>query len=206
MPYEERVVGAGYVDARNAVRRVMGLSAVAHPFNLFPQPGGPEIVDPEGDQLFGTGIGSGVASDAQDIVSADYAYDAATRQIVYTLTLKNAATRTEGMSWLVSSDFGAITIYVTATASDTGTMAYTYGKIDNSLAVRSQDDLGDVDSGEVRGNQIIIRLSVDKLSAPTALGFSPVGQTSTATEALSQVGVGLLFAADTANGTEFKVE
>ena len=70
----------------------------------------------------------------------------------------------------------------------------------------SQDDLGDADSGEVRGNQIIIRLSVDKLAAPTALGFSPVGQTSTATEALSQVGVGLLFAADTANGTDFKVE
>jgi serine protease AprX len=206
MPYEERVVGAGYVDARNAVRRVLGLSAVAHPFNLFPQPGGPEIVDPEGDQVFGTGIGAGVASDAQDILSADYAYDAANRQIVYTLTLKNAATRTEGMSWLISSDFGPITIYVTATASDTGTMSYTYGKIDNSLAVRSQDDLGDADSGEVSGNQIIIRLSVDKLAAPTALGYDPVGKTSTATEALSQVGVGLLFAADTANGADFKVE
>jgi subtilisin family serine protease len=206
MPYEERIVGAGYVDARNAVRRVLGLTAVAHPVNLFPQPGGPEIADPEGDQLFGSGIGSGVASDAQDIISADYAYDSANRQIVYTLTLKNAATRTEGMSWLVSSDFGAITIYVTATASDTGTMSYTYGKIDNSLAVRSQDDLGDADSGEVRGNQIIIRLSVDKLAAPTALGYDPVGKTSTATEALSQVGVGLLFAADTATGADFKVE
>jgi serine protease AprX len=206
MPYEERIVGAGYVDAHNAVRSALGLSAVAHPFNLFPQPGGPEIVDPEGDQLFGTGIGAGVASDAQDILSADYAYDASARQIVYTLTLKNAATRTEGMSWLISSDFGAITIYVTATASDVGTMSYTYGKIDNSLAVRSQDDLGDADSGEVRGNQIIIRLSVDKLKAPTALGFDPVGRTSTATEALSQVGVGLLFAADTANGADFKVE
>jgi serine protease AprX len=206
MPYEERVVGAGYVDAHNAVRRVLGLTAVNHPFNLFPQPGGPEIVDPEGDQIFGTGTGAGVASDAQDILSTDYAYDAAARQIVYTLTLKNASTRTEGMSWLISSDFGPITIYVTATASDTGTMAYTYGKIDNSLAVRSQSDLGDADSGEVRGNQIIIRLSVDKLSAPTALGYDPVGKTSTATEALSQVGVGLLFAADTANGADFKVE
>lgn len=206
MPYEERIVGAGYVDARNAVRRVMGLGAVEHPFNLFPQPGGPEIVDPEGDQIFGTGTGAGVASDAQDILSTDYAYDAATRQIVYTLTLKNASTRTEGMSWLISSDFGPITIYVTATASDTGTMSYTYGKIDNSLAVRSQDDLGDADSGEIRGNQIIIKLSVDKLAAPTALGYDPVGKTSTATEALSQVGVGLLFAADTANGADFKVE
>jgi serine protease AprX len=206
MPYEERVVGAGYVDAHNAVRRAMGLTAVDHPFNLFPQPGGPEIVDPEGDQMFATGIGAGVASDAQDIVSADYAYDAANRQIVYTLTLKDASTRTEGMSWLISSDFGPITIYVTATTSDVGTMSYTYGKIDNSLAVRSQDDLGDADSGEVRGNQIIIRLSVDKLKDAAALGYDPVGKTSTATEALSQVGVGLLFAADTANGADFKVE
>src|SRR5437764_8113229 len=82
MPYEQRVGGAGYVDAHNAVRRAQGLSAVAHPHNLFPQPGGPEIVDPEGDQFFGTGTGAGVASDAQDILSADYAYDAANRQIV----------------------------------------------------------------------------------------------------------------------------
>ncbi|MBA3353119.1 MAG: S8 family serine peptidase, partial [Blastocatellia bacterium] len=31
MPYEERVVGAGYVDAHNAVRTAMSLSMVAHP-------------------------------------------------------------------------------------------------------------------------------------------------------------------------------
>jgi serine protease AprX len=206
MPYEERIVGAGYVDAHNAVRRVLGLSAVAHPHDLFPQPGGPEIVDPEGDQMFGTGAGAGAASDAQDILSADYAYDATNRQIVYTLTLKNAATRTEGMSWLVSSNFGQVNVYVTATASDTGTMSYTYGKIDNSTAVAQQVDLGDCDSGEVSGNQIIIRLSVDKLKAPEALGYDVVGKTSTGTEALAQVGIGLLFAADIANGADFTVQ
>jgi serine protease AprX len=206
MPYEERIVGAGYVDAHNAVRRALGLSAVAHPHDLFPQPGGPEIVDPEGDQFFGTGTGAGVASDAQDILSADYAYDAAKRQIVYTLTLKNAQTRTEGMSWLISSNFGQVNVYVTATASDTGTMSYTYGKIDNSTAVAQQVDLGDCDAGEVNGNQIIIRLSVDKLKAPEALGYDVVGKTSTGTEALAQVGVGLLFAADTANGADFTVQ
>ncbi|HEX8888279.1 MAG TPA: S8 family serine peptidase [Pyrinomonadaceae bacterium] len=206
MPYEERIVGAGYVDAHNAVRRALGLGAIAHPHDLFPQPGGPEIIDPEGDQFFGTGTGAGTASDAQDILSVDYAYDAANRQIVYTLTLKNAQTRTAGMSWLVSSNFGQINIYVTATASDVGSMTYTYGKIDNSTAVAQQNDLGDCDSGEVRGNQIIMRLSVDKLKAPEALGYDVVGKTSTGTEALAQVGVGLLFAADTANGADFTVQ
>jgi hypothetical protein len=49
-------------------------------------------------------------------------------------------------------------------------MSYSYGKIDNSLAVPSQDDIGAADSGEIVGNQIIIRLSVDKLMAPTGLG------------------------------------
>ncbi|HYJ47969.1 MAG TPA: S8 family serine peptidase [Pyrinomonadaceae bacterium] len=206
MPYEERIVGAGYVDAHNAVRRALGLSGVAHPFNLFPQPGGPEIVDPEGDQFFGTGTGAGAASDAQDILACDYAYDATNRQLVYTLTLKNASTRTEGMSWLMSSNFGQVNVYVTATATDVGTMSYTYGKIDNSTAVAQQVDLGDCDSGEVRGNQIIIRLSLDKLKAPEALGYDVVGKTSTATEALAQVGVGLLFAADIANGADFTVQ
>src|SRR5262249_34967078 len=46
MPYEEKVVGAGYVDAHNAVRTVMGLTRVAHPANLFPVvTNGPQIVD-----------------------------------------------------------------------------------------------------------------------------------------------------------------
>jgi serine protease AprX len=36
MPYEERVVGAGYVDAHNAVRAALNLAAVPHPANLFP--------------------------------------------------------------------------------------------------------------------------------------------------------------------------
>src|SRR5919107_896736 len=76
MPYEQRVVGAGYVDAHNAVRAAMGLTAVPHPFNLIPAAGGAEIQDPSGDH-FGTG--------AQDIQSVDFAYDAANNQIVYTL-------------------------------------------------------------------------------------------------------------------------
>jgi hypothetical protein len=106
----------------------------------------------------------------------------------------------------MSSDFGDLTIYVTATASDTGTMSYSYGKIDNSLAVPSQETIGDADSGEIVGNKIVIRLSVDKLMAPTGLGYDPVGVTTTSTEVRAQVGVFLLFASDTANGANFKVE
>ncbi len=141
MPYEERVVGAGYVDAHNAVRRALGMSAVAHPFNLFPQPGGPQIVDPEGDQIFGTGIDVAGTTDSQDILFGNYAYDTANRQIVYTLTLKNASIRTEGMRWRMSSNFGQITVFVSAIASGAGTMSYTYGVIDNSVAIPQQNNL-----------------------------------------------------------------
>lgn len=206
MPYTEREVGAGYVDARNAVRRALNMSAVAHPYNLFPDPNGPEIADPEGDQLLETGINPGGSLDAQDIISGDFAYDAATRQIVYTLTLKSLAAKTLGNSWLMSSNFGDVILYVTATAFEDGSVSYAYGKIDNSGEVSQQADLGEADSGEIRGNQIIIRLSVDKLKAAEALGYDPVGHTSTVTEARAQVGIGLLMAVDIANGRNFKVE
>ncbi|MGQ0762206.1 MAG: S8 family peptidase [Acidobacteriota bacterium] len=214
MPYEERVVGAGYVDAHNAVRRVLGLSAVAHPFNLFPQPGGPEIVDPEGDQYFGLGV---PASAAQDVLWADYAYDAATRQIVYTIALKSTANLTPNMRWTQSSIFTLnnqpTTIFVTTSIDELGARTYQYGKIVIlATGTRQQTRLGAADSGEIVNNKIIVRLSIDKLSAATALGYDPVGMTSTSTEVLAQILVGttpsggLLFAADVASGGDFKVE
>ncbi|HKS27022.1 MAG TPA: S8 family serine peptidase [Pyrinomonadaceae bacterium] len=206
MPYTEREVGAGYLDAHNAVRRALGLSSVPHPYNLFPDLNGPEVTDPEGDQYFETGLNAAGSTDAQDILSADYSYDASTRQIVYTLTLKNLGLKSTGNSWLMSSNFGDVVLYVTATAVEDGSVSYTYGKIDNSGEVSQQVDLGDADSGEVNGNQIIIRLSVDKLKTADALGYDPVGKTSTSTEARAQVGIGLLLAVDTANGRNFKVE
>ena len=213
MPYEQRVVGAGYVDAHNAVRRALGLSAVAHPFNLFPQPGGPVIVDPEGDQIFGTGLDVAGTTDAQDILSADYKYDAANRQLVYTLTLKNLSLKAYGNSWLQSSKFKNpadpnstdTTIYVTATMTQTGGTSFSYGKITIlPSGTNQQTSLGTPDSGVINGNQIIIRLSVDKMK--TALGYDVVGLTSTVTEARAQVGVALLFASDIANGSNFVVQ
>ena len=70
MPYEQRVVGAGYVDAHNAVRTAMSLSLVAHPADLFPSndPNAPQITDAADDELGTT---------AQDIREAFFKYDAA---------------------------------------------------------------------------------------------------------------------------------
>ncbi|HEX8138023.1 MAG TPA: S8 family serine peptidase [Pyrinomonadaceae bacterium] len=210
MPFTERVVGAGYVDAHNAVRRVLGLAAVDHPAVLIPPPGSPEIIDPYGDQIQGTGMGGGAATDAQDIISADYAYDAAHRQIVYTLELQSLAVKAIGNSWLMSHNFKNTNVYVTATVTTTGTVNYTYGKItpadETQSGIAEQVNIGNCDSGQIVGNKIIIRLSVDKLKAPGALGYDVVGMTTTATEARAQVGIGLLYASDIGNGADFKIE
>jgi serine protease AprX len=199
MPYEERVVGAGFVDARNAVRRIFNLSAVAHPANLFPPPG-LEIVDLGDDQI---------GTPAQDIVSADYEYDAVRRQIVYTLTLASLSNRTTNMQWIQSSNFGATTLFVTTEVDVLGVPTFEYGKIEIlATGTRQQTSLGAADSGEIRGNQIIIRLSIDKVNA--GVGFNVLNTTSTTTEVIAQVliggaGTGLLFPADTANGNDFEV-
>lgn len=203
MPFTERVVGSGYVDAHNAVRRVLGLSAVPHPYNLFPVPGGPEIVDVAGDQ---TGTG------AQDILACDFAYDGGAGQIVYTLSLQDLSQRNTNMSWTISSKFGETTIYVTAAIGETGTLTGQYGKIETTPAgTNQQTRIGDPDAVQITGNQIVVRLAVNKLSAPEALGHNVVGTTSTGTQVLAQLRAGttltpsLLFAADQAAGSDFVV-
>jgi serine protease AprX len=198
MPYEERVVGAGYVDVRNAVRRIFNLAAVAHPANLFPPPG-LEIVDLGDDQI---------GTPAQDITSADYAYDAQRREIVYTLTLASLANTTTNMQWIQSCNFGTTTLFVTASVDVLG-VTYEYGKIELlPTGTRQQTTIGTPDSGAINGNQIIIRLSIDKVNA--GVGFNVLNTTGTTTEAIAQVliggaGTGLLFPSDTANGKDFDV-
>jgi hypothetical protein len=205
MPYEPSVVGTGYVDAHNAVRAAMGLAAVAHPADLFPHGGGPQILDPQDDE-FGTG--------AQDILSAQYTYDAANQQIVYTMTLADLSTTTSNMAWLQESDFKlpgsatTTTLYVSASVDGISAPTFAYGTIVVQNSVRTQTDLGAADSGEIRGNQIIIRLSLAKVNA--AVGFNVVGATSTATQSIAQIligaaGTGLLFPGDTAAGSDFVV-
>jgi serine protease AprX len=210
MPYEQKVVGTGYVDAHNAVRAVMGLPLVAHPANLFPPPvavGGPQIIDPAGDQL---------GTDAQDILSAEYKYDAAHNQIVYTMTLTDLSTTGPNMHWIQEINFKdpanpaapTTLLYVTTAIDDPTGATFSYGTIANQNGVNLQTDLGPTDSGEIRGNQIIIRLSVDKVNA--AVGYNVVGTTATSTQAIAQIvigalGGGLLFPADVGTGSDFAI-
>ncbi len=202
MPYEERVVGAGYVDAHNAVRQAMALSAVAHPANLFPSsdPNAPQITDASDDQLGTT---------AQDIRQGRFAYNAATNQIVYTLTLTDLSVTTPNMRWTMTSKFGATDVFVTASVNELNT-TYKYGKITLlATGTRNQQTLGDADSGEFRGNQIIIRLGLDKIN--TAIGANVAGTTSTATQAQAQIIIGssltggLLLSSDAASGSDFTI-
>ena len=201
MPYEERVVGAGYVDAHNAVRAAMGLTAVDHPFSLIPTGGAPEIQDPSDDE-FGTA--------AQDIRSVDFAYDAAHQQIVYTLTLGDASARTQNNAWTISSVFNGVTVFVSARVSETGEMAYEYGHYE-TLPNGTNNQVGDgaPDSAQVVGNQIIFRVAVDKINA--VAGTNIVGTTSTETGAKAQIVIGtsvtpsLLLSSDTASGSDFVV-
>ncbi len=212
MPYEQKVVGAGYVDARNAVRAAMGLAAVAHPANLFPPvgpAGGPQIIDPAGDQL---------GTDAQDILSAEYKYDAAANQIVFTMTMKDLSTTGPNMHWIQEVTFKnpadpnavATLLYVTTAIDDpVNGPAFSYGTIANTGGVNVQTDLGATDSGQIAGNQITVRLAVDKINA--AVGYNIVGTTATGTQAIAQVvlgalGSGLLFPADVGTGSDFKIE
>ena len=201
MPYDERVVGAGYVDAHNAVRSSMGLTAVAHPFNLFPDPNGPTISDPAGDQS---------GTDAQDIRTANFRYDAANNQLVYTLDLTSLATTTPNMSWTIQSRFGTTDVFVTAAVTETAT-TYEYGTITTlQTGTPNQESLGATDSGEINGNRITIRISLDKINA--AVGRNVLGETSTLTQAKAQVLVGasatggLLLNSDSATGQDFKVQ
>ncbi len=211
MPYDERVVGAGYVDAHNAVRTIFGLSPVNHPANLFP-PANLEIVDVEGDQLTNASL---------DILSTDFSYDAATQQIVYTLTVKDLSARTVNNQWYIGSNYGATTLFVSAANGETGAMTYEFGIISTlPNGTRNQGAVEDangnpvpVDSGEVVGNQIIIKVSLDKINrALDATGNTNVlGTTSTSTEVNAQVLLGasatggLLLNADTASGRDFQI-
>lgn len=202
MPYQERVVGAGYVDAHNAVRAALALSGVSHPANLFSSvdPNAPTIVDVRDDQLGTT---------AQDIVEARFKYNAATNQIIYTLTVADLSVRTPNMRWNLTSAFGQTQIFVTASVDETAT-TYEYGKITTlATGTQNQETIGTVDSGEIIGNQIIIKLGLDKINV--AVGSNVLGTTSTGTQAKSQILIGsslsggLLLNSDSATGANFDV-
>ncbi|HEY8562997.1 MAG TPA: S8 family serine peptidase [Pyrinomonadaceae bacterium] len=202
MPYEERVVGAGYVDAHNAVRRALALSSVPHPANLFPtdDPNAPTITDARNDQLGTT---------AQDITEAKFRYDAAANQIVYTLTVADLSVKTPNMRWTLTSAFGQTQIFVTASVDETAN-TFEYGRITTlATGTENQETLGAVDAGAINGNQIVIKLGLDKINA--AVGGSVLGAVSTGTKAEAQILVGssltggLLLNSDSATGGNFKI-
>ncbi|HEX5965207.1 MAG TPA: S8 family serine peptidase, partial [Pyrinomonadaceae bacterium] len=202
MPYEERVVGAGYVDAHNAVRAAMSLTAVPHPANLFPSndPNAPQIVDAQDDQLGTT---------AQDIRAAFFKYDSVANQIVYRMTVTDASVRTPNMRWTLTSAFGAVEVFVTASIDETAT-TFEYGKITTlATGTQNQETIGAADFGSIDGNQITIKLGLEKVNA--AVGSNVLGTTSTNTQAEAQILIGsslsggLLLNADSGTGSSYDV-
>ncbi len=202
MPYEERVVGAGYVDAHNAVRAAMSLTAVPHPANLFPSddPNAPQIVDAQDDQLGTT---------AQDIRAAFFKYDSVANQIVYRLSVTDASVRTPNMRWTLTSAFGAVEVFVTASIDETAT-TFEYGKITTlATGTQNQETIGAVDFGAIDGNEITIKLGLEKVNA--AVGSDVLGTTSTNTQAEAQILIGsslsggLLLNADSGAGSSYDV-
>jgi hypothetical protein len=202
MPYQERVVGAGYVDAHNAVRAAMSLTAVPHPANLFPpnDPNAPQIVDAADDQLGTT---------AQDIRAAYFKYDPVANQIVYRLRVTDASVRTPNMRWTLLSAFGTVQVFVTVSVDETA-VTYEYGKITTlATGTQNQETIGAADFGAIDGNEITIKLGLDKVN--TAVGHDVLGSTSTNTQAQAQILIGsslsggLLLNADSGTGSNFDV-
>ena len=202
MPYEERVVGAGYVDAHNAVRAAMSLTAVPHPANLFPSndPNAPQIVDGQDDQIGTT---------AQDIRAAYFKYDPVANQIVYRMTVTDASVRTPNMRWTLTSAFCTVEVFVTASVDETA-VTYEYGKITTlATGTQNQETLGAADFGAIDGNEITIKLGLGKVNA--AVGHDVLGTTSTNTQARAQILIGsslsggLLLNADSATGSSFDI-
>lgn len=185
MPFPQRIVGSGYVDAHNAVRAAFNLAAVAHPADLIPAPGSPEVLDVANDQI-GTG--------ANDILTASFVYDAAAGQLVYTMNVADLGDTSAQSRWTMQSNFGATTIFISASRDELGTPAFEYGRI-TALAngTPNQETLGAADSGviDVAANRIVMRLGVDKINA--ALGTDVVGTTSTDGEARTQILIGTSF-------------
>ncbi|MEQ1764692.1 MAG: S8 family serine peptidase [Pyrinomonadaceae bacterium] len=203
MPYEERVVGAGYVDAHNAVRASFELAMVPHPANLFPSndPNAPQITDPADDQLGTT---------AQDIREAYFRYDPVANQIVYRLIVSDASVKTPNMWWTLTSAFGVTEVFVSASVDETAT-TFEYGKITTipETGTQNQETLGAADFGEIVGNQITIKLDFNKVNA--AVGSNVLNTTSTSTQAEAQILIGsslsggLLLNSDQATGSDFDI-
>jgi hypothetical protein len=117
--------------------------------------------------------GDDLGTAAQDILYGDFSYDAAQNQLVYTLTMLDLSTTTTNMRWTMSSDFGPTTVFVGLSIDETGAQQFEYGTIavDPATNVNIQTSLGAPDVGEIQGNSIIWRLSLDKINSAVAATF-----------------------------------
>ena len=114
-------------------------------------------------------------------------------------------------AWTVSSVFNGVTVFVSANVSETGEVVYEYGHYE-TLPNGTNNQVGDgaPDSGQVVGNQIVIRVPVASINA--IAGTNVVGTTSTGTGANAQILIGtsatggLLLSSDTASGSDFVVQ
>jgi hypothetical protein len=109
----------------------------------------------------------------------------------------------------MTSGFGSTEVFVTASVDETAT-TFEYGKITTlATGTQNQESLGVADSGVINGNEITIRLSLDKINA--AVGGNVLGTTSTNTQAEAQVLIGsslsggLLLNSDQAAGSNFEI-
>jgi subtilisin family serine protease len=201
MPYEERVVGAGYVDAHNAVRAALNMTRVAPPADLIPGPGAPEIIDIRGDQL-------GTA--AHDILTVDFAYDPAMNQVVYTMQVAGLDEPAPNTRWTMQSQFGDTAVFVSASVNELGAEEYEYGRITTlETGTQNQETIGVADEGSIDAATGIVRMALGADLISAAVGSNVVGATSTSVQARTQLLIGtsftggLLLAADSGTGRDF---
>lgn len=106
MPYPQRVVGAGYVDARNAVRRALGLPSVAHPATLIPTPPGPACTLPGETKLTDGDGDSQTGRPGHDLKSFQLAQplppDGITQQLAFRIRTDPGGIPSPATAWYVS--------------------------------------------------------------------------------------------------------
>ncbi|HKR23070.1 MAG TPA: hypothetical protein VJS17_10765, partial [Pyrinomonadaceae bacterium] len=163
-------------------------------------PNAAQIVDGQDDQLGTT---------AQDIRAAYFKYDPVTNEIVYVLSVTDASVRTPNMRWTLTSAFGDVEVFVTASVDETAT-TFEYGKITTlATGTQNQETIGAVDFGAIDGSEITMKLGLGKVNA--AVGHDVLGTTSTNTQAEAQIMIGsslsggLLLNADSGTGSSFDV-
>ena len=141
---------------------------------------------------------------------AYFRYDAATNQLVYRLIVSDASVTTPNMRWTITSAFGSTEVFVSSSVDEAAT-TFEYGKITTipETGTQNQESLGAADFGEIVGNQITIRLSLDKVNA--AVGSNVLNTRSTKRKPEAQILIGssltggLLLNSDTATGADFEI-